>query len=310
MNATRQAEGSIPAPREREEDIEAPSSPRPPAPAALPTRQVMEALLVRKHGAAETHNWAVQRHIRYGAFLPTEVYEAVVAASVFPGCRWLDVGGGRAPFLFNDELARELVARCSHVTAIDPSEHVLENQFVRERVRDHIENYQCAEPFDLATMRMVVEHVRQPEAFVAGLARLIRPGGAAVVLTVNRWSPIALAAKALPFRWHHPIKRLLWGVRPGDSFPVHYRMNTRRGLARWFEGAGFVERLFARLDDVSLFCRFKRLNFLELQEWRAFHRLGVTYPEHCLLGIYERAAERGGDAPHIAAPASGKGPSD
>lgn len=72
------------------------------------------------------------------------------------------------------------------------------------------------------------------------------------------------------------------------TFPVCYKMNSRRVLKDYFEKAGFEEVLFHKLDDLSTFGRFRWLNYFELMIWRFYSRLGMTYPENCLLGDYQR----------------------
>jgi 2-polyprenyl-3-methyl-5-hydroxy-6-metoxy-1,4-benzoquinol methylase len=257
----------------------------------LPTRQELESMFMRKHGSADTVGWAPRRRFRFGYYLPADMYEAVVSRLVFEGCTWIDVGGGHAIFPDNAGLANELVARCARVVAVDPSENVHQNRFVHERAQSTLEEYRPGAQFDLATLRMVVEHVGSPERFVAALAGLVNPGGTVVVLTVNRRAPISLLSWLLPFRLHHPIKRLFWGGEEKDTFPVHYRMNTRADLRCLFEQAGFEERLFAKLDDLSAFGRFEWLNYLELLAWSVLRRLGLGYPENCLLGVYRRHGE-------------------
>jgi 2-polyprenyl-3-methyl-5-hydroxy-6-metoxy-1,4-benzoquinol methylase len=149
-----------------------------------------------------------------------------------------------------------------------------------------IENYDTAQQFDLATLRMVAEHVERPDRVVQALHRLLRPGGKAIVLTVNLWSPITILSRFTPFRAHHPIKRLFWGGEERDTFPVRYRMNTRKTLRDLFEQNGFREATFAYLDDLSTFSRFRRLSSVELLIWRLCRRAGLRYPENCLLGVY------------------------
>ena len=95
----------------------------------------------------------------------------------------------------------------------------------------------------------------------------------------------------LPFRWHHPIKRVFWGGDERDTFPVRYRMNTRSELRRLFQAAGFEECFFAKRDDLSAFSRFRWLNFLELTMWKLCSSVGLTYPENCLLAVYRKRAE-------------------
>ena len=255
---------------------------------AMPNRQELESLFRQKHGDPEAVGWAPRRRFRFGYFIPADVYEATVVKLIEPGAAWLDVGGGHAIFPDNAGLAHELASRCTRVVAVDPSENVHKNPYAGERVQSLLEAYHPTEPFDLATMRMVVEHVAAPADFVGALARMVKPGGAVVVFTVNRRSPITLLSWLIPFKLHHPIKRLFWGGEEEDTFPVQYLMNTRSELRRLFEHAGFEERAFAKLDDLSLFSRFKWLNYLEMWAWRCFKFVGLGYPENCLLGVYRR----------------------
>ena len=256
----------------------------------LPTPAEMAVLFRQKFGDPDAVGWAPRRRFRFGYYLPADVYEALVSKLVVPGCAWLDVGGGHAIFPENPRLARDLVSRCGRITAVDPSENVLGNEFVHDRVRCFLEDFRSDTKFDLATMRMVVEHVSSPKDFVGALRRLLKPGGMAVVFTVNRWSPVTILSGAIPFRLHHPIKQRVWGGEEEDTFPVQYRMNTQTRLRRLFRDAGFVEQAVVKLDDLSVFGRFNCLNYLELSAWSGLRRLGIGYPENCLLSVYRRTA--------------------
>jgi SAM-dependent methyltransferase len=243
-----------------------------------------------KHGNPNDTGWAPRRRFSAGYFTPADIYEATVRRLARGGASWLDVGGGSSLFPENPRLAKELVAECSRVVAVDPSDNVAKNPDVHERVQSRLEAYRADAPFDLATMRMVVEHVDNPEAFVQALGRAIKPGGRAVVFTVYRWAPLTVLSRAIPFRFHYPLKRLVWNGEEEDTFPVEYKMNTRTTLHRLFSGNGFVEESFASLDDLSLFGDRRVLNLLELTLWKALRGMGVGYPERCLLGVYRRTA--------------------
>jgi len=135
---------------------------------------------------------------------------------------------------------------------------------------------------------MVAEHVSDPIRVVEALKRLLRPGGKAIILTVNLWSPITVVSRFTPFGLHHPVKKLFWGGEEKDTFPVQYKMNTRKELRLLFEQQGFRESDFAYLDDLSTFGRFKHLNYVEIFAWRFFRGLRISYPENCLLGVYQK----------------------
>jgi SAM-dependent methyltransferase len=259
--------------------------------AGLPASQV-EMVFRLKHGTPPRRWWTgpgMRR--RFGFFTPDDYYEALVAHLVKPETAWLDVGSGRHVFPDNPPLARLLAARCCRLVGVDPSPNIEENPFVHERVRCKVEEYRPRGLFDLATLRMMAEHVTQPDAAVAALARMLRPGGKVVVLTVNSLSPVALLARLLPFQLHHRIKRLFWRTEERDSFPVAYQMNTRSQLNRLFAQAGFREHSFAYLDDCRIFHRFRLLSMMETSSWKALRAVGVPYPEQCLLAVYERHSD-------------------
>ena len=254
----------------------------------LPTHSDLAALFARKHGDPATTGPNPRRRHHHGYFLPADVYEATVANAITPGVAWLDVGGGASPFPDNPGLAAELAGRAGRFVGVDPSPNVYANPYVRERHQGFIEQYYPTDPFDVATLRMVVEHVTDPPEVVAALARLVRPGGVVILLTVDLLSPITVVSHLTPFGLHHPIKKLLWGGEEKDTFPTAYRMNTRRELKRLFTRGGFREAEFAYLDDCSTFSRFPFLNTLELLAWRGLRKLGRHYPECNLIGVYTR----------------------
>ncbi|MFL5342035.1 MAG: class I SAM-dependent methyltransferase [Gemmataceae bacterium] len=255
-------------------------------PDPAPTRAELEDLVRLKHGDLAAAGWGVRRRWRAGYFTPDDHYEALVRRLVVPGSYWLDVGGGASVFPHNIPLARELASRCGLLVGVDPSDNIHTNPFVHERAQCRIEEYQTDHRFDLATLRMVAEHVFDPPRVVAALAGLLRPRGVAVVYTINRRAPVALATRLTPFSLHHPVKRLLWGGAEKDTFPIAYKMNSHRELKRLFQQAGFAEQLFLHLDDLATFSQIKPLNWLELQAWRALHALRLRYPENCLLAVY------------------------
>ena len=264
-----------------------------------PTNDELDAVFRSRFGDPATTGPVPKLWHRFGYYPPDLVYEAFLDRLVRPGISWMDVGCGRQVLPNNIALGEALARRCERLVGVDPDPTIEENPFVHARVRCPIEEFETDDRFDLITLRMVAEHIRYPAPVLATLARLTKPGGHVVVLTVNRWSPVSVAAGLVPFRLHHAAKRLVWGTEERDTFPVAYRMNTRRRLRRLFEGHGFGEAYFARVADCRVFYRQRPLHRVELAVWRMLSAVGVTYPENCLLGVYERAERdsgRGSDA--------------
>jgi SAM-dependent methyltransferase len=171
---------------------------------------------------------------------------------------------------------------------VDPCDTLDDNPYVHTKVKKRIEHFHADASFDLITLRMVAEHIESPHEVLASLSRATRPGGLVVVYTVNKWSPVSVVARLVPFSLHYVLKRLVWHVEGRDTHPVVYRMNTRRSLARAFRAAGFRERYFARLDDCRASGGSRWLRYLELSTRLLLRRCSLPYPEACLLAVFER----------------------
>jgi SAM-dependent methyltransferase len=249
----------------------------------------LDSVFRLKHGDPNSTGWAPRRRHRFGYFTPDDVYEAVVAKLVRPGCAWLDVGCGRDIFPTNRRLSRLLADRCGTLVGIDPDPTIEENEFVQVPIRSTLAEYRPDRTFDLVTLRMVAEHIERPEEAVDALSQLTHPGGKVVIYTVARWAPVSIASRLMPFRFHHPLKHVLWKTEDKDTFPVVYRMNTRRRLARLFEARGFRELEFRHLPDCRVLGRYRALGLLELSFWKLLDKAGLGYPENCLLGVYNRS---------------------
>ena len=218
----------------------------------LPTRADLEAVFEQKYGSLEETGWGPRMRRRFDYFTPDDHYEVVVRQLIEHGTTWLDVGCGRNLFPSNQALARELSARCALLVGVDPDETLSENPYVHEKVIGSIDAFESERRFDVVTMRMVAEHVRDPEQVARRLAACARPGGAVVVYTVNRYSPIPLLTTVVPLALRHPIKKFLWRTESKDTFPTFFRMNSRRRLAVFELNDAVVEDRCGVDDSVDL----------------------------------------------------------
>lgn len=260
-----------------------------------PQQADLDAVFRLKYGdpdRPERLGWGPRMRRRFGYASPDDHYEALVARLVGPDARWLDVGCGRHLFPGNGALAQELAARCRELVGVDPDATLAENPFVHEKVFAPIDEFTTDRRFDLVTLRMVAEHVEQPQRVVGVLAACTAPGGLVVVYTVNRWSPVPMLTSVIPFALHQPVKRLLWRTEAKDTFPTAFRMNSRRRLRALFDAAGFDEAWFTKLDDCRTLARFRIGLWAELGVRRVLRALGLRYPENCLLGVYRRRGHR------------------
>lgn len=227
--------------------------------------------------------------VQFGYKTPDDWYEAFLFECVDSETKWLDVGCGRFLFPSNRRGARVLASRCKLLMGLDPSDNIDENPYVHERAKCQIDELVTERKFDLITLRMVAEHIQKPDEAVRALSRLLTPQGRIVIYTIYRWSPVSLISAATPMSVHHAVKGWLWRTEEKDTFPIAYKMNTRRALKRLFADVGLREEYFAYLDDCRSLQRWKMTNFLELSVWKALNAVGAHYPEVCILASFRNA---------------------
>ena len=165
--------------------------------------------------------------------------------------------------------------RVRRIVGVDVTDEPADNLNIDDAAKGDLRSLPLRDgTFDLVILSHVAEHLSQPEAVFAELARVLRPGGRLLLLTPNRWHYVTLCARLLPHRLHILFNN--WrGVDTRDIFPTAYRANTADRLRQLAEGAGLeVERLE---------------RFETEPEYLAFHLLPYA------LGVaYERLVNRFG----------------
>jgi 2-polyprenyl-6-hydroxyphenyl methylase/3-demethylubiquinone-9 3-methyltransferase len=188
---------------------------------------------ISKFDAAAPRWWDPDGEFRPLHDLNPPRLDYIEARASLAGRRVLDVGCG------GGLLAEGMARRGARVTGIDRAPgalevarlHALETGIAVEYRQIAAESLADAEPgsYDLVTCLEMLEHVPDPPAVVAALARLVRPGGDVVCSTINRNAKaFALAIvgaeyvlRLLPMGTHQ-YARL---IRPSE-------------LARWAREAG------------------------------------------------------------------------
>jgi len=214
-------------------------------------------------------NWingrnAIARAIRLDLTHPQVYYGRALQRYVTPGIRWLDVGCGYQilpEWALAEDAQRELVASVASLTGIDVDPRIAEHPLLTYRVsalggalpfRD--------QSFDLITANMVIEHIRQPEKFLADMYRVLRSGGRLLFHTPNFLFWMTFVSYFTPDAIKKPIVWRLERRHADDVFPTHYTLNTPWRIERLARAAGFqVEelmmagsnRIFERLGPVG-----------------------------------------------------------
>lgn len=189
---------------------------------------------------------------------PYRVFEQRVDAAVAAGARSLmDAGCGRTVPVLRKYLGR--VDRLIGVEMVDFTD-----------VPAGIETYNAdlghlpldADCVDVIMSRSVFEHLTDPAPVYREFARVLRPGGRAIVLTANMWDYGTLCARMIPNRFHARIVRKVEGREEQDTFPTAYKTNTRRAVDRLAADAGLQVQAFEYLSQYPNYLMFNGGLFL------------------------------------------------
>ena len=234
--------------------------------------------------------WRAQKKVDAQYLSPEEWYQSIVESLVDVNTAWIDIGGGQFLFPDNHTLAAQLAQRCKLLVGVDPSDNIQHNALVHERAQVMLEDFETHANFDLATLRMVAEHVEHPDQFVSKLATILLPGGHVVLVTPFKWSIASILAALIPAGLHGKFVRFLFPSREDKHiFPTFYKLNTRSDLKRSFEGLGFEELTFLRIPDCSLLQRFRIGTRVELLLFRICRALRIAYPETNIVAVFRKS---------------------
>jgi len=133
---------------------------------------------------------------------------------------------------------------------------------------------------DLAYSQMVLEHVTEPEPFLAKLSKVLKPGGVFVSLTVNGHSTFArIAATCHNLGIQDIVLRIARGKQVVDDYhyPAVYKMCSEKFLNSQAPLYGFDK---------------PDLGFFEADEWLAYFPTGTKWAGNIATRLFQRKVER------------------
>ena len=205
----------------------------------------------------------------------TEVYEATIRRYLRPDVRVLDAGCGRGGAL------EQLVGAGHRPFGLDPDFlSLVEHRLSLPRAAGLLNDLPFrSASFDLVISSWVLEHLAEPAAVMAEIARVLRPGGHFIALAPNAWHPIAwlnrLAARAGALQaWLVPR---LYGRSEADAFPVRYRANSVRRLNQLGNQVGLTSVGIQAIADPSYLAFNRPLFELSCRLEQALPAAGHTH---------------------------------
>jgi SAM-dependent methyltransferase len=101
--------------------------------------------------------------------------------------------------------------------------------------------------FDVVFSDNVLEHLDQPLKVFREVARVLKPGGAFLFKTPNKWHYMPTIARLTPHGFHQYVNRLR-GRADVDTFPTRYRANCLGEVERLAAEAGLVVERVDRVE--------------------------------------------------------------
>lgn len=152
----------------------------------------------------------------------------LVAARIPEKASVLDLGCGRGNFVVD-----ELRSRIGDIIGIDADESATTSNVSAQRVvfGDIQQRLPFADAsFDCVISLWVLEHIANPDAVFAEVARVLKPGGLFAFVTPNSASVLIRARKMFHARAAKWVVKKLYGREEDDVFDVYYRANDVAAL--------------------------------------------------------------------------------
>jgi SAM-dependent methyltransferase len=195
---------------------------------------------------------------------PENVFAEKLRQIILPGDRILDAGCGTGRF-FGFDFARAAGCR---LVGTDLREDVNANSRMDFCVRSELKRLPFSDAsFDVVNCRLVIEHVDSPAAVLKEFYRVLKPGGKLAIFTPNLLHYFGVAASSTPHWFHVWFNSWVRGFDPDDTFPTHYRANTRRRLQRLGLESGFSRVELTLVEGAPSVLEFNSL----------LHRVGLVY---------------------------------
>lgn len=211
--------------------------------------------------------WGLERRMVPGLEYSQHRYEEHLKRWIPDEVHWLDVGCGRRLLpSWRAEGERLLRARTRLLVGIDLDLDSLKDNVTADvRIFSPVSALPFREAsFDIVTANMVVEHLEDPGASFAEVARVLKPGGLFLFHTPNAQAFPTALARMVPDAVKAPLARVLDGRKSMDVFQTWYRCNTAEDVHRAAQAAGLVPVEISFVSSTAIFSVVPPLAFLEL----------------------------------------------
>lgn len=234
----------------------------------------------------------LQRKLTPGLLYSQTVFEQRLGDRAAAATHWLDLGcGHRVLPEWRGDAEAELVGKTGLVVGVDTDfPAIRRHRSIHHRCLADISRLPFRDAsFDLVTANMVVEHLADPAAQFAEIARVLMPGGIFLFHTPNARSYVIGVARLLP----DGIKRLLASVMEGraadDVYPTYYRANGANRIQTIAQESGLAVAEIEYVASTPAFTVFPPFVVPELMWIRQLQRRpGLAKYRHTIICALRR----------------------
>lgn len=231
------------------------------APRADPEGSIMGAV-------AAAYRGQLPERYRRSADAWRATFDDLLARTMAPGQRILDVGSGRLPTVPPEDRPPDC-----HYVGLDISREELETAppgsydeiFVAD-VRDRVASLEGR--FDLVVSFQVLEHVKPLDAAFDNLRSYLDTDGQLVAQFSGKYSLFALANQAVPYQVSRWLLRHLLSRAEGTNFPAHYHLCYQDAIERVLRPWGRSEVMACWFGEGYFnFLAPLRAGYIGFEEW-------------------------------------------
>lgn len=212
------------------------------------------------------------------------IYRDIINEATNSDTRILDVGCGHGDFL------KPVYDKTPHTYGVDPDQEALDkNKLIKNKIVGTVEKLPFENNFfDLVISEWVLEHLPEPEKAFHEIYRVLKPGGKVIFLTPNVWNYNVWIIRAIPNRFHDYFTRKLYGRQEGDTYPVQYKINSVKKIAKILEPMGFKRTQVILNGDPSYISFNKFLFGLARLLEKILDLKPLNFAKVHLIGVYEK----------------------
>ena len=118
------------------------------------------------------------------------------------------------------------------------------------------------ESIDLLIADYVLEHIAEPTAFFAEVARVLKPGAYVCMRTPNKWGYAAIMTRLIPNRWHAAITaKVQENRKEEDVFPTCFKANTVGSIRKLCAAQGMEVTVIGHSAEPA-YLSFSRITYV------------------------------------------------